>query len=60
MEGEAARLAEAVHLLPVGTLPPGALEALAARLSRRVELAWALAPAALLALVAVVAYRAFH
>ena len=39
MEGEAARLAEAVHLLPVGALPPGTLEALAARLSRRVELA---------------------
>ena len=39
MEGEAARLAEAVHLLPVGSLPPGTLEALAARLSRRVELA---------------------
>jgi archaemetzincin len=39
VEGEAARLAEAVHLLPVGKLPPGTLEALAARLSRRVELA---------------------
>jgi archaemetzincin len=39
VEGEAARLAEAVHLLPVGTLPPGSLEALASRLSRRVELA---------------------
>jgi len=39
VEGEAARLAEAVHLLPVGTLPPGTLEGLAARLSRRVELA---------------------
>jgi archaemetzincin len=39
VEGEAARLAEAVHLLPVGTLPPGSLEALAARLSRRVGLA---------------------
>jgi archaemetzincin len=38
VEGEAARLAEAVHLLPVGSLPPGTLEALAARLSRRVEL----------------------
>ena len=38
MEGEAARLAEAVHLLPVGSLPPGTLEALAARLSRRIEL----------------------
>jgi archaemetzincin len=39
VEGEAARLAEAVHLLPVGTVLPGALDALAARLSRRVELA---------------------
>ena len=39
MEGEAARLAQAVHLLPVGGLPPGTLEALAARLSRRVGLA---------------------
>ena len=36
---EAARLAEAVDLLPVGPLPPGTLEALASRLSRRVELA---------------------
>jgi archaemetzincin len=35
--GEAARLAEAVDLLPVGELRPGTLEALAARLSRRVE-----------------------
>lgn len=39
MEGDAARLAEAVHLLPVGPLPPQFLETLAARLSRRVELA---------------------
>ena len=39
MEGGAARLAEAVHLLPVGSVPPGTVEALAARLSRRVELA---------------------
>jgi len=39
VEGEAARLAEAVQLLPVGRVPQGALEALAARLSRRVELA---------------------
>ena len=39
MTGEAARLAEAVDLLPVGALPPGTLEALAARLSRHVELA---------------------
>ena len=39
MAGEAARLAEAVDLLPVGALPPGTLEALAARLSRRVEAA---------------------
>ena len=39
MEGDAARLAEAVHLLPVGPLPPPYLESLAARLSRRIELA---------------------
>jgi archaemetzincin len=39
VEGDAARLAEAVHLLPVGPLPPQFLEALAARLSRRIELA---------------------
>jgi archaemetzincin len=37
--GEAARRAEAVDLLPVGALPPGTLEALAVRLSRRVEVA---------------------
>jgi archaemetzincin len=37
--GEAARLAESVDLLPVGALPLGTLEALAARLSRRVEVA---------------------
>jgi archaemetzincin len=37
--GEPARLAEAVDLLPVGPLPAGTLEALAVRLSRRVELA---------------------
>jgi archaemetzincin len=37
--GEAARLAEAVDLLPVGALPPATLEALAARLSRHIELA---------------------
>jgi archaemetzincin len=37
--GEAARLAEAVDLLPVGALPPGTLEALAVRLSRHIELA---------------------
>jgi archaemetzincin len=37
--GEAARLAEAVDLLPVGALPPGTLEALAVRLSRRVGVA---------------------
>lgn len=36
---EAARLAEAVDLLPLGRLPAGTLERLAARLSRRVELA---------------------
>ncbi|HSD29395.1 MAG TPA: hypothetical protein VLL75_18980 [Vicinamibacteria bacterium] len=39
MAGEAARLAEAVDLLPVGALPAGTLEALAVRLSRRVEVA---------------------
>jgi archaemetzincin len=39
VEGDAARLAEAVHLVPVGALPPHLLEALAARLSRCVELA---------------------
>ncbi len=39
MAGEAARLAEAVDLLPVGAVPPGVLEGLAARLSRRVEVA---------------------
>jgi archaemetzincin len=37
--GEAARFAEAVDLLPVGALAPGALETLAVRLSRRVEVA---------------------
>jgi archaemetzincin len=37
--GGGALLAEAVDLLPVGVLPPGSLEALAARLSRRVEVA---------------------
>lgn len=37
MAGEAARLAEAVDLLPIGALPPGTLEHLAVRLSRRVE-----------------------
>jgi len=40
VEGEAALfVAEAVDLLPVGSLPPGTVDALAARLSRRVELA---------------------
>ena len=39
MAGESARLAEAVDLLPVGRLPAGTLEALAMRLSRRVEVA---------------------
>jgi archaemetzincin len=38
MGGEAARLAEAVDLLPVGALPPGVLEGLAARLSRHLAL----------------------
>jgi archaemetzincin len=32
-------VAEAVDLLPLGSLPPGTIEALAARLSRRVEVA---------------------
>ena len=36
---EPARLAEAVDLLPLGELPGGTLERLAARLSRRVEVA---------------------
>jgi len=36
--GETTLLAEAVDLQPVGSLPPGAIEALAARLSRFVEL----------------------
>jgi archaemetzincin len=48
--GEAARLAEAVDLLPVGVLPPGTPAALAARLSRHVELACHVLPAAELAL----------
>ncbi len=48
MAWEAARLAEGVDLLPVGALPPGTLEALAVRLSRRVEVAChVLAPGAL-------------
>ena len=38
MAGEAALLAEAVDLQPVGTLAPGTLAALAARLSRHVRL----------------------
>ena len=46
MAGEAARLAEAVDLLPVGALAPGTLAALAARLSRRIELACHVLPAA--------------
>jgi archaemetzincin len=40
-----ARLAEAIELVPSGALEPGALEALAARLSRAVELACHVAPA---------------
>ena len=48
MAGEAARRAEAVDLLPVGALPPGTLEALAARLSRRVEVACHVLPPAAL------------
>lgn len=50
MGGEAARLAEAVDLLPVGELPGGTLEGLAARLSRRVELACHVRDGALLPL----------
>jgi archaemetzincin len=46
VEGEAARLAEAVDLLPAGALPPGTLERLAARLSRRVEVACHVLPPA--------------
>lgn len=38
MADEAARLAEAVDLQPLGKLAPGALEALAARLSRQLRL----------------------
>jgi archaemetzincin len=38
MAAEAARLARAIDLLPVGTLPAGTLQTLAARLSRRVRL----------------------
>ncbi|HSD28091.1 MAG TPA: hypothetical protein VLL75_12360, partial [Vicinamibacteria bacterium] len=48
MAGEAARLAEAVDLLPVGFLPPGTLEALAARLSRHVEVACHVLPPSVL------------
>ena len=39
MPTEAARLAEAIDLVPVGELPKGTLEALAARLSQKVALA---------------------
>jgi archaemetzincin len=39
-----ARLAEAIDLVPVGELPKGTLEALAARLSQRVELACHVGP----------------
>ena len=46
MTGEAARLAEAVDLLPVGALPGDTIQALAARLSRHVELACHVLPAA--------------
>jgi archaemetzincin len=42
--GEAARLAEAVDLVPVGAVPPGTLEGLAVRLSRRIEVACHLLP----------------
>jgi archaemetzincin len=47
--GETARLAEAVDLLPVGELPPGLLESLAVRLSRRVEVACHVLPPGALA-----------
>jgi archaemetzincin len=48
LAGEAARLADALELLPVGELALGALQAVAARLSRHVELpVHVLAPAAL-------------
>lgn len=40
----AARLAEAIDLVPVGELPKGTLEALAARLSQKVELACHVGP----------------
>jgi archaemetzincin len=46
--GEAARLAEAVDLLPVGALAPGTLATLAARLSRHVEVACHVLPPAAL------------
>ena len=46
MAGEAALLAEAVDLQPVGTLAPGTLAALAARLSRHVRLPVHLLPPA--------------
>jgi archaemetzincin len=39
VEGRAALPAEAVDLLPLGAMAPGALEAIAARVSRRVETA---------------------
>jgi archaemetzincin len=38
MAADAAALAEAVDLQPIGTFPPGTLQALAARLSRHVHL----------------------
>jgi archaemetzincin len=41
---EAARLAEAIDLVPIGELPKGALEALAARLSQKVALACHVGP----------------
>jgi archaemetzincin len=44
MPTAAARLAEAIDLVPVGDLPRHALEALAARLSQRVELACHVGP----------------
>ena len=50
MEGEAARLAEAIDLVPTGELPKGTLEALAARLSLKLELACHVGPGPGLAL----------
>ena len=50
MDGEAARLAEALDLLPVGGVPPATLEDLAVRLSRRVGVACHVLPSGVLPL----------